>query len=134
MDMGNEHEFQLRVRYQDCDPMGVVYHGTYLTYFEIGRTEMLRAAGGCYRTMEEQGEFFAVIKAECSYRRPAHYDDLLTVRTRVAQIGGAKLTHEYVILRDDQPLVTGRVTLALLDRKGRPQRIPNWLERLATND
>ena len=130
VEMQDAFDFKLRVRYQDCDPMGIVHHATYFTYLEIGRTEMLRAAGGNYRAMEDSGEFFAVVKAECSYHRPARYDDLLTIRTRVSEIGAAKLIHSYEIYRDDERLVTGRVTLALLDRNGRPQRIPDWFERI----
>jgi len=78
-------EIELRVRYEDADPMGVLHHAKYFTYFEIGRTEMLRAAGGNHRSLEEDGVFFVVVKANCRYHRPAYYDDLLTIRTTIGQ-------------------------------------------------
>ena len=125
--MLQEHEIQLRVRYQDADPMGFLHHANYFTYFEIGRTELLRAAGGNYRRMEESGLFAVVVKAECRYHLPARYDDLLTLRTTVKKISSAKIEHEYTLLRDGQRLATGAVTLALVDGDGRVQRIPDWL-------
>ena len=64
------HEIQLRVRYDEADPMGFLYHPRYFTYFEIARTEMLRALGGNYRQMEQDGLFAVVVKAECKYHKP----------------------------------------------------------------
>ena len=69
--MLNQHETQIRVRYQETDAQGRVHHANYFTYFEIGRTELLRAAGGNYRKMEEGGLLVVVVKAECRFRRPA---------------------------------------------------------------
>ncbi|MDZ7619555.1 MAG: YbgC/FadM family acyl-CoA thioesterase, partial [Patescibacteria group bacterium] len=84
--MLKQHEIQVRVRYEEADPMGFLHHSRYLVYFEMGRTEMLRASGGCYRQMEEEGILIVVVKAECRYRRPARYDDVLTIRTMVDRI------------------------------------------------
>ncbi len=124
-----EHETQIRVRYQDADPMGLLHHAHYFTYFEIGRTELLRSAGGNYRRMEEQGTFAVVVKAECVYHRPARYDDVLTIRTLIKRITYAKIEHEYQVYRDGERLATAHVTMALVDRDGVVQRVPEWLEQ-----
>jgi acyl-CoA thioester hydrolase len=122
-----EHQIQLRVRYQEADPMGFLHHSNYLTYFEIGRTELLRASGGNYREMEEQGLLVVVVRAEVRYHRPARYDDLLTIHTRIARVTPAKIEHEYRVTRDAELLAVGHVTLAVVDRQGSVQRVPEWL-------
>lgn len=126
--MLREHEIEIRVRYQETDPMGFLHHANYFTYFEIGRTELLRASGGSYRRMEESGLLAVVVHAECRYHRPARYDDLLRLRTRVMRVGPAKIEHEYTIARDGEPLATARVKLALVNRQGEVQRVPDWLQ------
>lgn len=124
----SEHEVEIRVRYQETDAMGLLHHANYLTYFEIGRTELLRANGGNYRKMEEEGLFVVVIRAECHYRRPARYDDLLRLRTRVQRITPAKIEHEYTVYRDSELLATGHTTLAVVNRAGQIVRVPDWLQ------
>ncbi len=114
--------------------MGLLHHARYLTYFEIGRTEMLRAAGGRYRQMEEDGWYAVVVKVECNYRGPARYDDLLTVRTTLERVTAAKIIHSYELLRDEEMLATARVTLALVNRDGVVQRIPSWLAEASQED
>jgi len=125
--MLREHEIEIRVRYQETDPMGFLHHANYFTYFEIGRTELLRASGGNYRKMEDQGILVVVVRAECRFQRPARYDDLLRLHTRVARITPAKIEHEYHLFRDHECLAVGRVTLAVVDRNGEVQRVPEWL-------
>ena len=119
-----EHQTTLRVRYDETDPMGFVHHSNYLTYMEIGRTELLRVAGGCYRDMESAGMLVVVARIDCRYRRPAKYDDLITIVTRVARVTAAKIIHEYEIRREEELLVEAEVTLAVIDRDGRLQRVP----------
>jgi acyl-CoA thioester hydrolase len=126
--MLTEHEIQIRVRYQETDPMGRLHHANYFTYFEMGRTELLRASGGNYRQMEESGLLVVVVKAECQYHSGASYDDLLTVRTIIRRITSAKIEHEYHVLRGTERLATGRVTLAMVDRTGTVQKIPEWMQ------
>jgi len=126
--MLRQQEIQVRVRYEEADPMGLLHHGRYFAYFEMGRTELLRASGGNYRQMEEAGLLVVVVRAECRYHRPARYDDLLTVRTTVSRVTAAKIEHTYEVLRDGQLLATGRVTLAVVDRQGRVQAVPDWLQ------
>lgn len=126
--MIRKHETQIRVRYKETDPMGRLHHANYFTYFEIGRTELLRASGGNYRQMEESGLLVVVVKAECRYHGAACYDDLLTIRTVVKRITSAKIEHEYEVLRGEERLATGRITLAMVDRNGIVQKIPDWLQ------
>lgn len=122
-----EHEIQIRVRYKETDAMGLVHHSNYLTYFEMGRTEMLRAAGGNYRRMEDDGLFLVVVRLQCSFKRPARYDDLLTLRTTLSRVTPAKIEHVYRLFRDEELLCEAGSVLACVDRTGRPVRIPDWL-------
>jgi acyl-CoA thioester hydrolase len=122
--MPSEIEIQIRVRYSETDAMGFLYHGNYFAFFEMGRTELLRAQGGNYRQMEEEGLFMVVVSLECKYRKPARYDDLLTLKTRVARITPAKIEHQYQLFRDGELLTEARSVLACVDRSGSVQRIP----------
>lgn len=123
----------VRVRYDDADPMGFLHHSKYLIYFEMGRTELLRAAGGNYRDMEDSGLLIVVVKAECRYRKPARYDDQLIIRTRVTRVSMAKIEHDYQVLRGDDCLATGNTTLAVIDRQGKVQPVPEWLRAISSN-
>ena len=122
-----EHSIQLRVRYDEVDPMGFVHHSNYLRFFEIGRTELLRASGGCYRDMEDSGQLVVVVRVDCRYRKPAQYDDLIDVRTRIDRVTIGKIIHEYEITRDGETLVDATVTLAVIDRNGSQQPVPQEL-------
>ena len=127
--MLQQHEIELRVRYQETDPMGFLHHANYFTYFEIGRIELLRATGGNYRKMEENGLLVVVVKAECRFRRPARYDDLLRLRTTITRTSQAKIEHQYELFRDGECLAIGHVTLAILDRSGKVQPVPEWMTK-----
>ena len=122
------HDTEIRVRYPECDPMGVAHHATYPIWFEIGRTEMLRARGGNYRDLEREGVFLAVVRLEVRYRRPARYDDLLTLRTELRLAGPVKIEHTYGLFRDGELLAEASTTLACLDRDGRARVLPQSLE------
>ncbi len=122
------HDTEIRVRYPECDPMGVAHHATYPIWFEIGRTEMLRARGGNYRDLEREGVFLAVVRLEVRYRRPARYDDLLTLRTELRLAGPVKIEHSYSLFRDGELLAEASTTLACLDRDGRARALPQSLE------
>ncbi|WP_417848712.1 acyl-CoA thioesterase [Thalassoglobus sp.] len=120
-------EMEIRVRYCETDAMGVLHHMNYLAYFEVARTELFRERGGNYRELEERGFFLVIVKAECNYKRPSHYDDLLRIRVRVSKLTGAKLEHEYEIHRDETLIATGRTVLACLDQNGQIQRMSESL-------
>jgi acyl-CoA thioester hydrolase len=122
-----QHEIQIRVRYQETDAMGVLHHANYFTYFEMGRTELLRANGAEYRQIEQDGTFMVIVRIGCTYKRPARYDDMLTLRTRTARVSAAKIEHEYELLRGDELLAEAHSTLACVDREGRVQRVPEWM-------
>jgi acyl-CoA thioester hydrolase len=126
--MLQQHEIEFRVRYQETDPMGFLHHAQYFTYFEIGRTELLRASGGSYRQMEEQGCLVVVVRAECRFHRPASYDDIVRLRTTVIRVTAAKIEHEYRLFRGEELLAVGNVTLAVIDRQGKVQRVPEALQ------
>ncbi|MCE2881813.1 MAG: acyl-CoA thioesterase [Planctomycetaceae bacterium] len=118
------HAFEVRVRYPECDPMGVAHHAAYPVWLEMGRTEMLRAAGDTYRAFEEAGIFLAVVRLELRYRRPARYDDLLTIVTELRVSGPVKIEHTYRVERAGEVLAEGATTLACLDRDGRARPLP----------
>lgn len=121
--MINVHETEIRVRYCETDAMGYLHHSHYASYFEVGRTELLRAQGRDYRDIEEQGLLFVVSKLSCHFIKPARYDDLLTIRTRTKRITAARMEHEYHIYRDFDLLTTGETVLACVDRDGIVQRL-----------
>jgi acyl-CoA thioester hydrolase len=125
--MLKHHEIELRVRYNECDPMGYLHHAIYFTHFEIGRTELLRACGGNYRQMEADGMLVVVVKAECRYHRSARYDDVLRLVTRIDRVTQAKVEHRYELYRGEEHLATGHVTLAVIDRQGKVQPVPSWM-------
>jgi acyl-CoA thioester hydrolase len=91
----------LRVRYQETDQMGVVFHGNYITWFEIGRTELIRSAGYDYKTIEQQGLLLPVVDLQCRYELPARYDDTLLICTRIADFSPVRLSFESEIRRVD---------------------------------
>lgn len=131
--MLNEHEIEIRVRYQETDAMGVLHHANYFTYFEMGRTELLRANGHDYRRVEEGGIFMVIVDVGCRYRRPARYDDVLRLKTRLNRVTAAKIEHEYELYRGSELLAEARSVLACVDREGRLQRVPDWLHLPGTS-
>lgn len=122
--MLREHEIQIRVRYSETDAMGFLHHANFFNYFEMGRIEALRASGGDYRAMEEQGLFIVVVEIRCRYKSPARYDDMLTLRTRLARATAARIEHQYTLLRGETVVAEGNSTLACVDRQGSLQRVP----------
>jgi acyl-CoA thioester hydrolase len=125
--MLTQHEIEIRVRYQETDAQGRVHHANYLTYFEMGRVELLRAGGYSYKRLEEEGVLLVVSEIACKYYLPADYDDLLRLRTTTVRAKGARIEHQYELHRGDQLLAEGNSTIACVDRQGRVQRLPEWL-------
>ena len=131
---------QLRVRYCECDPMGVAHHAAYAPWLEIARTELLRGSGVSYADMERAGVFLVITRLECRYRRPVYYDDLVEVRTRITGGSRVKLEHEYeiVVVEDGghgsrgprtlgEHVTAAATTLVCVGRDGRVQPLPEWL-------
>lgn len=128
-----EHEISLRVRYGETDQMGVVYHGNYPQYLELGRVEWLRHLGISYRDMEENGCFLPVISLRIQYKKPAVYDEQIRVVTRLKKIPTVRIEFEYEIRSETgELLATAETDLAFMDSKTRrPVRCPAYLmERL----
>ncbi|MDR6552927.1 thioesterase family protein [Paenibacillus qinlingensis] len=122
------HGHQLRVRYQETDQMGVVYHANYLTWFEIGRTELIRSLGYPYSRIEEKGLLLPVTEADLKFKKPARYDDLVGIYTQVIQTSSIRLQFAYEIRRihDDlteELLVTGTTSHVWVNPSWRPVRI-----------
>ena len=116
---------QITVRYAETDMMGVVYHGNYLPWFEVGRTNLLKEFGVPYRELEQDGYFLPVLEIQAKYHRPAVYDDTVTVITSLREKPSLRIALEYEIRREEILLVTGKTVHAFIDRAGRPVRPPS---------
>jgi acyl-CoA thioester hydrolase len=125
--MSDSSETTIRVRYAETDRMGLLHHANYFVYFEIGRTELLRQRGLTYREVEDAGHYLVIIEIGCKFKRPAHYDDLLLLRTSVVKVTHVKIVHSYQLFRDESLLAEGHSTLACVDRDGKPQPLPDQL-------
>lgn len=125
------HAFQVRVYVADTDFSGVVYHARYLEFFERGRSEFLRDTGFNNKMLASgvEGEklFFVVRHMEIKFSRSAQIDNLLTIKTRINHIQGARFFMEQYILREDEMLVTAKVEIALINETGKPRRLPKSL-------
>jgi len=125
----------IRVRYAETDQMGVVYYGNYFTWFEVGRAEFCRRLGFDYKRMEiEDDSFIVVVEASCRYRRPARYDDLLTVRTRLTESRRRTIRFSYEIFNpsSSEQLATGETNHVICDRQGQPKSLPEKYRKLFT--
>ncbi|HEV3446829.1 MAG TPA: thioesterase family protein [Gemmataceae bacterium] len=121
-------EITIRVRYAETDRMGLLHHANYLVYFEQGRTELLRSSGLAYKDLEDQGYLLVLTKIEVRYRSPARYDDLLTLRTTVVRTTAVRIDHKYELLREGVLVAEGSSTLGCVDRDGRVQALPDYLQ------
>lgn len=114
----------INVRYAETDMMGVVYHGNYLAWFEVGRTQLLKEQGLVYRDLEAQGYLLPVIEVGAKYLRPARYDDDLTIVTTLAERPLLRIRLDYEVRRGDELLVTGFTVHSFINRAGEPVRPP----------
>ncbi|MGI8813385.1 MAG: acyl-CoA thioesterase [Pyrinomonadaceae bacterium] len=125
--MDGWHETELRVRYAETDKMGIVHHANYLIWFEAGRSEFCRSRGFSYKEMEEEDNALMVVaESYCRYKSPAYYDDLLNIRTKLAEIRSRSIRFVYEIIRaSDGVLVAEGETLHLVtDEEKRVRVIP----------
>lgn len=120
-------EIQVRVRYAEVDRMGLLHHANYLVYLEQARIDLLRSAGFSYKDLEDQGYYLVLTRVEIRYRRPAGFDDLLTIRVRVDRVTGARIDHAYEVRKGDDLLSEASTTLACIDKEGRPRSLPEFL-------
>lgn len=119
---------QIRVRYGETDKMGYLYYGNYFLYYEVGRTEALRALGVAYTQLEADGIILPVAKTEAKYIRPARYDDLITVKTTIPEMPGARLRFDYELYNQQKELLnTGYTAHAFVHQKqNKPCRPPKY--------
>ena len=125
----NEHIEQIRVRYSETDQMGVVYHGNYLPYFEIGRVEWLRTKGISYKSLEANNIGLPIASLTLNYKKSARYDDLLSVKTKLKSYSGVKIEFECAIVNEQNDLLTtATFLLVFIDLKtGRPIMPPKYI-------
>lgn len=128
-------ELKVRVRYAETDQMGVVYHGNYAQYFEMGRVEWLRNLGVSYKWMEENGVMLPVVTLNMNYKKPAKYDDLLTIRTIFKSQTSVKIEFDYEIYNEaNELLTTGYSMLVFVDVKtGKPVLAPKYVSEKIEN-
>ena len=119
-----ESRAQISVRYAETDMMGIVYHGNYLPWFEVGRTTLLRECGLPYRELESQGYLLPVIELGVKFLKPALYDDTVTIVTRLQEKPLLRIRLEYEVRRGEELLVTGFTVHGFINKSGEPVRPP----------
>jgi acyl-CoA thioester hydrolase len=127
--MMKEHKVEVRVRYGETDQMGVVYHGSYVPYFEIGRVEWLRNKGVSYKDMEQNGIALPIVSMHLNYKKPAKYDDLLTIHTKLKSYSGVKIEFDCEIRNENEELLTtAHFILVFVDvNSGKPTTPPQYI-------
>jgi len=124
------HHMQIRVYYEDTDFSGVVYHARYLHFLERGRTDYLRCLGceqSALLVADEEGLVFVVHRMEIDFKQPARMDDVLTITTATEKAGGAKMVLSQEIRRGDTLLIAAKVVIAVINKHGRPRRLPETI-------
>jgi acyl-CoA thioester hydrolase len=119
-----ESRASITVRYAETDMMGIVYHGNYLPWFEVGRTTLLKECGLPYRELEAQGYLLPVIELGVKFLKPALYDDTLTIVTRLPERPLLRIRLEYEVRRGEELLVTGFTVHSFINKAGEPVRPP----------
>jgi acyl-CoA thioester hydrolase len=130
------HQIQIRVRYSETDQMRVVYHGNYAQYFEIGRVEWLRNKGISYKWMEDNGIMLPVVSLTMNYKKPARYDELLTLKTILKNRSTVKIEFDYELYNESEELLTtGNSILVFVDMKtGKPISPPQYIIDILERD
>jgi acyl-CoA thioester hydrolase len=119
----------IQPRYSETDQGGVVHHSVFPVYFEMGRTELLRANGLAYKDLEAAGVFFVIAELNIKYRRPAFYDEKLDLLTTLTEVTASKVVHSYKLTRPPtgEILTEGQSTLACVDPNGKIRRMPDFM-------
>ena len=121
---------EIRVRYAETDQMGYCYYANYLTWFEVGRSALMREAGRSYRQVEADGFILPVIEAHCNYKKPARFDDLLVVETWISLLKTRKIRFDYRVVRDGELLVEGYTVHIPINPEGKPVALSRELIEL----
>ncbi|WP_139959527.1 acyl-CoA thioesterase [Flavicella sediminum] len=124
-----ENIMTFRIRYSETDQMGYAHHGNYAQYFEMGRLELMRTIGVSYKKMEEDGLILPVHSIDTRFFKPAKFDDLVTLKTKLKKTPSVRIEFEYEITNENKELITtGNTTLVFFDTtKNRPVKIPQQL-------
>ena len=125
----SSHTINIAARYAETDKGGVVHHSVYAVWFEMGRTELLRANGIAYKDLEAAGVFFVVVQLNIKFRQPAQYDEQLLLETTCSAVSAAKVEHVYKLTRcsDGVILAEGDSVLACVNEKGKVRRVPEFM-------
>ncbi|MDQ8205558.1 thioesterase family protein [Pelagicoccus sp. SDUM812003] len=115
---------EIQVRYAETDMMGIVYHANYLPWLEIGRTNLLRENGLPYKELEQRGFLLPVLEVNLKYKQPARYDDLVTIRTRMAEKPFLRIRLDYELSRGETLLASGYTVHAFMNKDGQPVKVP----------
>lgn len=120
---------EVRVRYAETDQMGRAHHGAYVTWFELGRTEMMRCSGISYADMERRGVLLPVVRLEVDYLSAVAYEDLLAIHTSLSEVRSRRVRFAYrVVAADDgRTVAEGATVLVCMGPDGRPRRLPDDL-------
>lgn len=136
----HSHRLPIRVQYFETDGQGRVHNSQYLNYFERGRVEMLRSMGISYRELEKTGLMLVVRSMQVDFRAPAQFDDELELITSVRHSHGARIEHEYQLMKHGEPnskstvMVTGYSVIACIDREGKVRRLPRELQIIKSKE
>lgn len=128
------YETEIRVRYAETDQMGIVHHSNYLVWFEAGRSDLCRQKGFSYKEMEEENSLLVVAEAQVRYKSPALYDDLVMIRTKVAEIRSRSIRFNYEVYRasDHTILAEGETLHFVTDTSKRVKSLPDiYRQKLA---
>jgi len=135
--MDEWHETEVRVRYSETDQMGIVHNANYMVWFEVGRSELCRSRGFSYKQMEDEEDALMVVaESYCRYKSPAYYEDLVTIRTKVAEVRSRSLTFVYEVYResDDTLIAEGETVHLVTDRNKKVRILPEIYRNLLIED
>lgn len=124
----------VRPRYAETDQMGVIYHGNYYAWFEVGRSDFFRSLGYSYKRLEQEGIILPVVESSCKYIKPAMYDEEVLIRTYVEMQKGIRIGFKYEVLRKDDEvlLAEGRTLHAFVGKDLKPIRLKSLSEEFRT--
>lgn len=125
----DSYKIKILPRYCETDQGGVIHHGVFPIWLEMGRTELLRANKVAYKDLEAAGVYFVIAALEIKYRRPAHYDEPLELETVCTKVTASKIEHGYKLVRvaDGILIAEGATTLACISKEGKVRRIPEFM-------
>ena len=133
MNLLREIEVPIRVRYCETDQMGVVHHSNYFRYFEVARIEHFRAWGFSYKVLEDSGIFLMMMDAQCKFRSPALFDEVILVETRLERVTRYRMIHQYSMKNSEgKRIASGKTSLGSVNREGFPSPLPDDFLKLLT--